>query len=54
MEKLIRSRRVLKDYDFWYWHNCIRTMKFKDGEWFDDGYPVKFWMTIPRIPKEDE
>lgn len=41
-------------YDFWYWQNCIRTMQFKDGKWGDDEYPVKFWMPIPRIPKEDE
>lgn len=41
-------------YDFWYWRNCIRTMQFKDGKWVDDEYPVKFWMPIPRIPKEDE
>lgn len=32
----------------------IRTMQFKDGKWVDDEYPVKFWMPIPRIPKEDE
>lgn len=41
-------------YDFWYWRNCIKTMQFKDGKWVDDEYPVKFWMPIPRIPKEDE
>lgn len=37
------------------WIDTVPTaMQFKDGEWVDDGYPVKFWMPIPRIPKEDE
>lgn len=56
----VKKAQPLKDgvyfvvYDFWYWDNCIRTMRFKDGKWLDDDHPVKFWMPIPEIPKEDE
>lgn len=41
-------------YDFWYWDDCVGTRQFKNGKWLDNDYPTKFWMPIPRIPKEDK
>lgn len=41
-------------YDFWYWDDCVGTRQFKNGKWLDNDHPTKFWMPIPRIPKEDK
>ena len=37
----------------WHFQNCISTRKFKDGEWLDNRYPVKFWMPIPTLPEDN-
>lgn len=41
-------------YDFWHWDDCVGTRQFKNGKWLDNDRPTKFWMPIPRIPKEDK
>ena len=40
-------------YDFLIWENLIGKRNFVNGKWVDNGNPVKFWMLIPKIPRDN-
>ena len=43
-------------YDFWCFENCVSAREFRNGRWGEEERrgAVKFWMQIPKIPKENE
>lgn len=41
-------------YDFLSWKNLIGKRNFVNGKWINNKNPVKFWMLIPKIPRDNE